>query len=166
MTTQGSVDPYATLGVERGASIARVRDAYRRLAKRHHPDVQDDAQADERMRRINQAWEMLSDPVRKRQHNADVARASAATSGHWGAGGAAYAYRPPPATATRPAWATYRGIEPESDGEGGPLRWGMLLLIVPVFVLSAAILGAGILPFPLFGLLLILLVSRLAGGER
>ena len=51
------------LGVDRDASEAEIRRAYLARARQFHPDVsRDDPQAAERMRRVNQAWELLSDP--------------------------------------------------------------------------------------------------------
>ena len=56
------MDPYAVLGVARDAPVEEIRQAYVALARRTHPDVRgDDPEADEQMRRINLAWEMLSD---------------------------------------------------------------------------------------------------------
>ncbi len=56
------VDPYLVLGVPRDAPVAEIRRAYAALARSTHPDVRgDDPDAAERMRRINLAWEMLSD---------------------------------------------------------------------------------------------------------
>lgn len=52
-------DPYAVLGVRRGASLAEIARARRSLAKRHHPDSAG-ADSEEAMRRINLAWEMLA----------------------------------------------------------------------------------------------------------
>ncbi len=57
------MDPYAVLGVDPDASVAEIRRAYLARARQVHPDVsRDDPQAAERMRRVNRAWEMLSDP--------------------------------------------------------------------------------------------------------
>ena len=56
------MDPYAVLGVARDASADEIRRAYVALARSTHPDVRcDDPQAAEQMRRINLAWETLSD---------------------------------------------------------------------------------------------------------
>jgi len=60
-----TLDPYATLGVPRGASDRQVQQAYRRLARRYHPDLHPDAEATERMQRVNQAWEILSSSTRR-----------------------------------------------------------------------------------------------------
>jgi curved DNA-binding protein CbpA len=49
------LDPYSVLGVPRGATDQQLRDAYRRLAKQHHPDLHPGAEAAERMRRVNEA---------------------------------------------------------------------------------------------------------------
>ena len=56
------MDPYAVLGVARDTPTEEIRQAYLSLARRTHPDVRgDDPAAAEQMRRINLAWEMLSD---------------------------------------------------------------------------------------------------------
>lgn len=57
-----TVDYYKILGVSRGASEKEVRQAYRRLARQYHPDVnRGDKNAEERFKSINQAYEVLSD---------------------------------------------------------------------------------------------------------
>ncbi|AHY47492.1 DnaJ domain [Rubrobacter radiotolerans] len=54
-------DPYRVLGLRRGASKEEVRRAYRKLALKHHPDANPgDAQAEERFKRVQQAYEILS----------------------------------------------------------------------------------------------------------
>ena len=79
MTNQ-SRNPYAVLGVPPTASASQVRLAYRRLAKQFHPDRHSDAQATERMQRINQAWETLSSPAAKARYDAQAAAPPAAAS--------------------------------------------------------------------------------------
>jgi curved DNA-binding protein CbpA len=77
-THQHTADPYVVLGVPRSASRRQVAEAYRRLAKRHHPDLDSDPAAADRMRRINAAWRALSDPGTRHQHPG-----RAASSVHW-----------------------------------------------------------------------------------
>ena len=57
------IDPYATLGVPRTASRDEIARAYRRLAKRYHPDA--GAAPSPTMSRINEAWHILSDVNRR-----------------------------------------------------------------------------------------------------
>jgi len=60
-------DYYEVLGVARGASPEEVKRAYRKLAREHHPDVNDDPASDERFKELGEAYAVLSDPQR-RQH--------------------------------------------------------------------------------------------------
>jgi curved DNA-binding protein CbpA len=62
--TQSMSDPYKVLGIPRDASRQTAREAYRRLAKQFHPDLAADPTAGERMRRINEAWRVISSPPR------------------------------------------------------------------------------------------------------
>jgi hypothetical protein len=53
------VDPFAVLGVQPGASRDELQAAYRRAAKRWHPDRAGSAEAQRRMAEVNAAWELL-----------------------------------------------------------------------------------------------------------
>src|SRR5918998_5080858 len=88
-----TLDPYAVLGVGRDATPLQVARAHRRLAKRHHPDLHADAatvtDAADQMRRINEAWQILSNPIRRREFDRnypDAGTGSAVAGGsHWAA---------------------------------------------------------------------------------
>jgi DnaJ-class molecular chaperone len=73
---------YETLGLEPGCTLAEIRAAYRRLAKRHHPDVNPgDADAVTRLQQVNAAHEVLSDPARRRAYDEENNITAAASSG-------------------------------------------------------------------------------------
>jgi hypothetical protein len=58
-------DLYEVLGVKRGASSSEIKSAYRRLARRYHPDVSASPDAAHKFVRINQAYQILSDSGRR-----------------------------------------------------------------------------------------------------
>ena len=61
-------DPYEVLGVPRGASAAAIKSAYRKLAKKHHPDSnKDDPKAAARFSEINSANEIIGDEDKRKQ---------------------------------------------------------------------------------------------------
>ena len=58
-------DYYSILGVERGASAADVKKAYRALAQKYHPDVSKEADAEARFKEIAEAYQTLKDPAKR-----------------------------------------------------------------------------------------------------
>ncbi|MCI4567150.1 DnaJ C-terminal domain-containing protein [Lysobacter sp. CFH 32150] len=58
-------DYYEILGVEPGAGEAEIKTAYRRLARKYHPDVSKEAGAEEKFKAINEAYEALRDPQKR-----------------------------------------------------------------------------------------------------
>lgn len=58
-------DYYEVLGVPRNASAEDLKSAFRRLARQYHPDVNKDADAEEKFKEINEAYAVLSDPERR-----------------------------------------------------------------------------------------------------
>jgi molecular chaperone DnaJ len=58
-------DYYEILGVPRDASAEAIKQAFRRLARQHHPDVSDDPAAEERFKEINEAYAVLSDDQKR-----------------------------------------------------------------------------------------------------
>ena len=62
-------DYYATLGVPRAASDDEIKRAYRRLARQYHPDVNKDAGAEEQFKRVNEAYDVLSDATKRGQYD-------------------------------------------------------------------------------------------------
>lgn len=59
-------DPYQILGVDRNASAEEIKSAYRKLAKKHHPDLGGNP---EKFKEINEAHDILSDPNKKAQYD-------------------------------------------------------------------------------------------------
>ena len=63
-------DFYQVLGVARGASEKEIKGAYRKLARKHHPDVNPgDKQAEERFKEISEAYNMLSNPEKRKMYD-------------------------------------------------------------------------------------------------
>src|SRR6202171_5312946 len=63
-------DHYKTLGVDKKASAEEIKKAYRKLARKYHPDRNpDDKQAEERFKEVSQAHDVLGDPEKRKQYD-------------------------------------------------------------------------------------------------
>ena len=58
-------DYYRTLGVERDATADEIKKAFRKLARKYHPDVSKEEDAEQRMKEVNEAYTVLSDPEKR-----------------------------------------------------------------------------------------------------
>ena len=95
-------DYYKTLGVKRDASAEDIKKAYRVKARKYHPDVSKEANAEERFKEVAEAYEVLKDPEK---------RAAYDNLGTWRPG---QEFRPPPDWAKRAG-----GFRFETGGPGG-----------------------------------------------
>jgi curved DNA-binding protein CbpA len=114
-----AMDHYETLGVRRDATAAEIRRAYRRLARRFHPDVVPSAGAD--MAAVNEAWRTLGDPGRRAAYDSRTR----ATSG-----------------AERTPGPTHGDFHDAGRGldDGAPGRSALVVLITAMAVLSIVVL--------------------------
>ena len=61
---------YSTLGISKNASDKDIKAAYRKLARKLHPDVNpEDSRAQEQFKKVNEAYEVIGDPVRRKDYD-------------------------------------------------------------------------------------------------
>ncbi len=85
MAAEEKRDYYEVLGVDKSATDAQIKAAYRKLAKKYHPDLNPgDAEAEKKFKEANEAYEILSDPEKKQRYDA---YGHAGVDPNYGAGG-------------------------------------------------------------------------------
>lgn len=94
---------YDNLHVPRTADAAAIRRAFRSLSQKHHPDKNPDSreQAEEIFKMINRAYEVLSDPVKRKEHDAWIVRQESVRAGAARTSNAPQGSRPGTASASR-----------------------------------------------------------------
>ncbi len=136
-----ALDPYKTLQVDSEAEDEVIQAAYRRLARKYHPDLAETPEAAARMAAINAAWEMIGDPAARSAYDRAKAvdRAAAAASAAQPASASATGAPRPATPATPPTappevvsrdWTSGRSTQgsgydesmraPEGHGAAGP----------------------------------------------
>ncbi len=92
-------DYYQVLGIGKNASDSEIKLAYKRLARQYHPDVYKGADANEKFKQINQAYEVLSDPKKRQLYDqyghAAFARGAGPAGADVGPFGQSYTYYGP-----------------------------------------------------------------------
>ncbi len=100
-------DYYKTLGVDPKASQDEIKKAYRRLARKFHPDVSDEADAESRFKDVGEAYEVLRDPEKRKEY--DQLRAGGYRAGQ--------GFEPPPDW--QPSGGGFRSRESFGEDLGG-----------------------------------------------
>ena len=85
-------DYYATLGVARDATPEEIKRAYRRLARELHPDINPDAETQEKFKEVTAAYEVLSDPEKRQMYDLGADPRSPGGGGPFGPGAAGFGF--------------------------------------------------------------------------
>ena len=136
-------DYYEVLGIQKGASEDEIKKAYKKLARKYHPDMNPgDKEAEEKFKEVNEANEVLSDPEKKARYDQfgfagrgsqlrrgrrrAAALAAASTSATWATSSAAFSAAASAAvsaaTPTPPSGARASGASVSVSFDGGGLR--------------------------------------------
>src|SRR5438477_5188842 len=133
MATQ-TKDYYGALGVKKGASTEEIRKAFRKLARKYHPDVNPgDKSAEEKFKTISEANEVLSDPKKRKIYDQlgfysdNIDPAAAEAYARQGGGGGGFSGGQPGGTGSAGAGGTQFdfggfGFSDRFEGGGGRVR--------------------------------------------
>src|SRR5438309_7431422 len=99
-------DYYGVMGVDRKANAEEIKNAYRKLARKYHPDVSKEKDAEERFKEVSEAYETLRDPEKKAAYD------------QLGRHAPGEEFRPPP------DWGRGFGGEDQSPFGGGGTSFG------------------------------------------
>ncbi len=122
-------DFYSILGVSRSAKGSEIKKAYRRLARKTHPDVNPgDKSAEERFKKIQEAYDVLSDPKKREIYNQygfyseNIKEQAGAAGGRGPAGGPAWGFDFSGTDAEGGSQSSFRDIFADLFGGGGGFR--------------------------------------------
>src|SRR5262249_41844958 len=153
-------DLYAVLGVKRTANSSEIKSAYRRLARKYHPDINSDPTAQSKFTQINEAYHTLIDPDRRRAYDRTGAVSSTTYARQAASSGAARrAYYQARADRIVNEWLRREREETRARGKA-------VYTTVTLFV-STFIVAIGFIPLPsgMFSLVIVVMLFAIGVGR-
>ncbi len=149
MTTKSVKDYYGILGVTPNATPEEIRQAYRRMARTYHPDVSTADNAGDMFLALNEAYEVLADPAKRKVYDGlttgDASPESAPPAAAAPSGAPSHpAYgaptAPPPRPASTPAYASV--ATPPTTQRTPPPTWAIFLILIGACIILGVVAGA------------------------